>query len=104
MSDAARKPNLHELRVGRLMRVELREVWKHEAYSFTTWLVDNVDVLGEAIGLELGSAEREQAAGTFSADIVAEDSAGNTVIIENQYGKSNHDHLGKVITYLTSFE
>lgn len=104
MVDASWNPNSHKPRVGRLRRVELREVWKHEAHSFTTWLVDNVEVLREAIGLEFESAEREQAAGTFSADIVDEDSTGNTVIIENQYGKSNHDHLGKVITYLTSFE
>ncbi len=79
-------------------------MWKHEAHSFTTWLVDNIDVLGQSIGIDFVSAEREQAAGTFSADIVAEDVAGNTIVIENQFGKSNHDHLGKVITYLTSFE
>lgn len=90
--------------IGKLERVPLRSVWSHEAYAFTVWLTDNIEILGEEIGLELSNAEREQAAGSFSADIVAEDSAGNPVVIENQYGKSDHDHLGKLLTYLTSFE
>lgn len=51
----------------------------------------------------LTSAEREQAAGSFAADLVCQDCSGNTVIVENQLEKSDHDHLGKVITYLASF-
>jgi len=88
--------------VGRLLRLPLREVWKHEALDFTTWLQDNIDVLNEVIGLTLSNAEREQSAGTFSVDLVAEDETGNPVVIENQLEKSDHDHLGKVITYLTA--
>jgi hypothetical protein len=87
--------------VGKLDRVSLRDVWRHEALDFTRWLEVNVEVLSEVIGLPLVSAEREQAAGTLSADLVAEDLNGNPVIIENQLEKSNNDHLGKVITYLT---
>lgn len=93
-----------EGQVGTLYRVALREVWKHEAHSFTTWMEENVSVLGDAVGLDLSNAERERAAGSFSVDIVVEDDSGRTVIIENQFGKSDHDHLGKLITYLTSFE
>lgn len=88
--------------IGRLERVALREVWKHEAYDFTQWLRDNIDVLNEALGLSLINVENEQAAGSFSVDLVAEDGNGGTVIIENQLEKSNHDHLGKLITYLTA--
>ncbi|HHK41406.1 MAG TPA: DUF4268 domain-containing protein, partial [Planctomycetaceae bacterium] len=80
------------------------EVWKHEALDFTTWLQENMDTLGDVIDFEFVGAEREQSAGAFSVDLVAEDSAGNTVIIENQLEKSNHDHLGKVITYLVAME
>src|SRR5437773_2500679 len=88
--------------IGKLERVELREVWKHEARSFTQWLENNIDVLNEALDLALVNVDREQAAGSFSIDLVAEDEGGGTVIIENQLEKSNHDHLGKLITYLTS--
>jgi len=88
--------------IGKIQRVGLREVWKHEAYDFTQWLEDNIDVLNDVIDLNLSNAERERAAGTFSADLVAEDEKGNPVVIENQLEKSNHDHLGKLITYLTS--
>lgn len=88
--------------IGRLQRVPLREVWRHEAYDFTQWLQENIDVLNVALDMNLINVEREQAAGSFSIDLVAEDESGGTVIIENQLEKSNHDHLGKVITYLTA--
>lgn len=88
--------------IGRLERVPLREVWKHEAYDFTSWLQQNVDVLNDAMELNIVSLERERAAGSFSIDLVGEDEFGGTIIIENQLEKSNHDHLGKVITYLTA--
>ncbi|MBC7910993.1 MAG: DUF4268 domain-containing protein [Pyrinomonadaceae bacterium] len=90
--------------VGKIQRVPLREVWKHEAYHFTRWLQENIDVLNDVTGLSLSTAEREQAAGDFSVDLVVEDDAGNTAIIENQLEKSNHDHLGKVITYLVALQ
>ena len=88
--------------IEKLQRINLREVWKHEAHDFTQWLEQNIDVLNDVIDLDLSNAEREKAAGTFSVDLVAEDDMGNTVVIENQLEKSNHDHLGKVITYLTA--
>ena len=88
--------------IGKIKRVKLREVWKHEAKDFTTWLQDNIEILNDILDVTLSSAEREQSAGTFSIDIVAEDDGGNLVVIENQLEKSNHDHLGKIITYLTS--
>lgn len=88
--------------VGRLQRVSLRDVWKHEATDFTQWLQNNLDVLNEALDINLLSADRERAAGDFSVDLVAEDENGSTVVIENQLEKSNHDHLGKLITYLSA--
>lgn len=88
--------------VGKLERVNLRKVWEHEAYDFTQWLQDNITELNDALDLNLVNVDREQAAGAFSIDLVAEDEGGGTVIIENQLEKSNHDHLGKVITYLSA--
>ncbi len=88
--------------IGKIKRVPLRDIWKHEAYDFTSWLQDNIDVLNDALGLSLSNPEREQTAGSFNVDLVAEDENGNPVIIENQLEKSDHNHLGKLITYLTA--
>jgi hypothetical protein len=88
--------------IGRIERVQLREVWKHEALDFTKWLLENIDVLNDIIDFNLSNAEREQSAGNFNVDLIAEDDSGNPVIIENQLGKSDHDHLGKLITYLVA--
>ncbi|MBN1816464.1 MAG: DUF4268 domain-containing protein [Sedimentisphaerales bacterium] len=88
--------------IGKIERLPLREVWKHEALDFTTWLQENIEVLNETLDTNLSNAERERTAGSFSVDLVAEDDKGNPVIIENQLEKSNHDHLGKLVTYLTA--
>jgi len=90
--------------VGKIERIKLREIWKHESYDFTKWLQENTDVLNDVLGISLSNPEREKSAGGFSADLVAEDEAGNPVIIENQLEKSDHDHLGKIITYLTAID
>lgn len=90
--------------IEKLTRKALREVWKDEAKDFTPWLQGNLDVLSEVLDLNLSSAEREQTAGDFNVDLVAEDDGGNLVVIENQLSKSDHDHLGKLITYLTAVD
>ena len=90
--------------IGRIQRVGLREVWSHEALDFTTWLEENVDVLAEAVGLQLTGVEREKSAGAFSVDLIAQDEDGRAVVIENQLEKSDHDHLGKLLTYLVGLE
>jgi hypothetical protein len=89
------------LNIAKLERLPLREVWKHEARDFTQWLEENFDVLNSSLNLNLVSVDREQPAGAFSVDLVGQDDGGGTVIIENQLEKSDHDHLGKLITYLT---
>lgn len=88
--------------IGKIERVLLRTVWRHEALDFTKWLENNIDVLGEEIDVQLTNADREKPAGDFNVDLVAQDESGNPVIIENQLEKSNHEHLGKVVTYLAS--
>ena len=86
--------------IGSLRRVALREVWPHEALDFTPWLEENIDELNNVIDLSLSVVAREQSAGDFNVDLVAEDESGNPVIIENQLERSNHSHLGQLITYL----
>lgn len=90
--------------IGSIKRASLREVWPHEALDFTRWLQDNLEELNQVLDVPLTAAEREQPAGSFNIDLVAEDESGNTVIIENQLERSNHDHLGKLLTYLVGVE
>lgn len=85
--------------IGKIERLALRQVWRHEALDFTTWLEHNTDVLSEALGVSIDNVERERAAGSFSVDLVGEDQLGNSVVIENQLERSDHDHLAKLITY-----
>ena len=89
------------MELGKLEPVELRNVWKNEASDFTAWLSEekNLSKLGEALDIELTQPTTGEGVGDFSADIVAQDEEGNKVVIENQLEKSNHDHLGKLITY-----
>jgi hypothetical protein len=90
--------------ISRLEKLPLRELWKHEAHGFTRWLAENLDFVSEKIGIELSLVEREAPAGPFSADILAEDPQGNPVIIENQLEQTDHDHLGKLITYMSNLD
>jgi len=92
------------MEVGKLERIPLREIWKDEARDFTPWLEENIEVLNEALDLSLSPVERERSAGTFSVDLLAEDNDGSMVIIECQLERTDHDHLGKILTYLTSLE
>lgn len=91
------------IHIEKITRIGIKEAFPIEPKHFTPWLRDNIEVVGDAIGLELASAESEQSTGNFSVDIKAETVDGETVVIENQYGNSDHDHLGKLITYLSSF-
>jgi len=92
-----------QIMIGKLVRVNLREVWRNEA-KLTTWLAENLDLLSEQIGIELSPLETEKAVGTLRADIFAEGPNGETVVIENQLEKTNHDHLGKIVTYLSNLD
>lgn len=90
--------------VGRLEPVPLRDVWAKEARDFTTWLSNNLDILSEYLGLELTALECEKSVGPFAVDLLAEDRDGFHVVIENQIERTDHDHLGKLITYLSNLD
>jgi hypothetical protein len=85
-------------------KVEIRDIWEHEGTEFTPWLAkeDNIKLLSKAIGIELIVEAREKDVGPFSADILCKDEAsGNWVLIENQLEKTDHKHLGQLLTYAT---
>lgn len=89
--------------LGKMEQVDLRQVWEDEARDFTPWLAseEGLALLGDTIGRELELVKREASVGPFNADVLARDAdeEEHFVVIENQLGKTNHDHLGKLIAY-----
>ncbi len=85
--------------LARIEKVDLREAWSNEAADFTPWLQENIDQLGDALGMDLKVEEREASVGAFSLDLLVRDGSGRHVIIENQLGTTDHVHLGQILTY-----
>jgi hypothetical protein len=90
--------------IGKLEIVPIRDAFPHEALHFTIWLETNIDALAKQIGLELSVIEREKKVGSFNVDLLCKDDQDNYVIVENQLERSDHDHLGKLITYMVNLE
>lgn len=89
------------MQLGKLTYLKLSERWPHEERDFTPWLCEeeNLNALAGELGLELQFERAEVPVGPYCADILAKDASGAVVVIENQFHKSNHDHLGKLLTY-----
>jgi hypothetical protein len=88
--------------LGRLEKVDMRGVWNSEARDFTPWLAqeDNLALLGEVLEIDLELESQEKSVGPFRADILCKDTAtGHWVLIENQIERTDHTHLGQLLTY-----
>lgn len=94
------------MQLGKVEKLPIREQWKNEEYDFTPWLAkdENIQLLGDEINLDLEVEGIEQAIGSYKADIVATDGNNRKVIIENQLEKTDHKHLGQIITYASGVE
>jgi hypothetical protein len=93
--------------LGRLERIDLREIWDSEAGSFTPWLAkpDNIALLGESLGMDLVVEHQEAGVGPYRADIVCRDQQSDrTVVIENQIEMTDHSHLGQLLTYAAGLD
>lgn len=99
--------NMSTVKIGKLTEVDVRDLWKHEQYDFSNWLEkeENIKLLDDEIGLTLMDINKEVYIGSYRCDLVAKDeTTGQIVIIENQLEATNHDHLGKIITYAAGLD
>ncbi len=93
--------------LGRITKGDPRDIWKHEAYDFTKWLAkeENLGLLSEELGIRIKLIGTEANVGKYAVDILAEDeNTGKKIIIENQLEYTDHDHLGKIITYASGYD
>lgn len=95
------------MKLGKLKEIDIRTVWAHEQYDFSKWLAteENIKELGDVLNLSLTEIETEKFVGSYRCDIVCKDEiTGKSVLIENQLEPTNHDHLGKIITYASGLD
>jgi len=92
------------MQIGKISKVSLRELWHKEDKDFTVWMEENIEYLNDVLNFEISIDSREERVGPFKVDLFGEDQSGNKVIIENQLEKTDHDHLGKVLTYFVNLE
>jgi hypothetical protein len=95
------------MKISKLTKVDLRELWKHEALDFTKWLSepDNLEILSDEIGIGVELVQTEANIGRYNVDILAqEENTGRKIIIENQLETTDHSHLGQLITYAAGLE
>ncbi|MEW6607352.1 MAG: DUF4268 domain-containing protein [bacterium] len=93
--------------LSRLKKIDLREQWSREPTDFTNWLAEdeNLQLLGDEIGIDISLIQTEASVGKFNVDIFAEEeNTGKKIVIENQLESTDHDHLGKLITYASGFD
>lgn len=93
--------------LGKLTRVDLRDIWTSEASDFTPWLAreENLAVLGDTLGIDLELEAQEKAVGPFRADILCKDiGSGAWILVENQLERTDHSHLGQLLTYASGLE
>jgi len=91
--------------IGKIDRISIKDEFPNEERDFTPWLKENLHYIGEKLNLDFqDDVETEVSVGRYSCDILAHDSDGRRIVIENQFGHADHDHLGKILTYAAGLE
>lgn len=85
--------------LGQLVRLSAKEAFQNEPADFTPWLAENLNYLADELGLDLVLKAKEHPVGPYSLDLLLEDASGRVVIVENQFNKTDHTHLGQLLTY-----
>lgn len=96
--------NNNQQLIGKIKKIDPREIWRYEAKDFTPWLAKNIDYLNDVLNIDISVQTVEGNVGPYFVDIYGEDSSGNKIIIENQLEKSDHTHLGQILTYLVNLD
>lgn len=106
MLNQKQKGEKMKTQLSTLEDVDIRNIWENESLDFTPWLAqaDNIDHIGQAIGIDLTVEEQEKSVGPYRADIFCKDEAENPVLIENQLENTDHKHLGQLLTYATGLD
>lgn len=95
------------MKIGQLNKLDIRELWKGEAQDFTPWLAqeENLKQLGDVISVDLELVQQEKNVGPFRADILCKSTIDDSyVLIENQLEKTDHTHLGQILTYAAGLD
>ncbi len=88
--------------LGKIEHIDIKSVWPNEERDFTPWVKENISKISALIGEDIEDVSNEVNVGNYSADLVGKIAGtDDMVVIENQYGETNHDHLGKLLTYLS---
>ena len=92
--------------LGTLERTDIKSAWPREDTNFTQWLAaeGNISILSDALGVPIEVTHTEKYVGPYRADIVGRTNDDDIVVVENQYGRTNHDHLGKLLTYAADLD
>ena len=96
-----------EIKLGKMKEIDIKKLWPHEQYDFSKWMADeeNIKELGDVLNLSLTDIKTEELVGNYRCDIFCRDElTGKPVLIENQLEATNHDHLGKIITYASGLD
>lgn len=89
----------------KLDELGVRRIWPREDQDFSPWLTENIDFLNKALNISIEITQAEAPVGNFRLDLEGMDSVSQRpVVIENQFGRSDHAHLGQLITYASGRE
>lgn len=99
-------PNNDRCSLGQLTKADdLRKIWADEAKHFTPWLSEseNLKILSRSLGLDLELQYTEKKVGPYRADVLCKNKIdGSVVVIENQIERTDHTHLGQILTYASN--
>ena len=91
-------------KLGRLAEVDLDSIWLYENNDFSRWLVDNLDLLGDALGLRLKTVQTQLTFGNVRQAILAEEADGGNVAIESYLDRAKRTDQGRLLTYAAGWD
>ena len=100
----AARMDMERLGLGRLERLDLRSFWGEQLPDLTPWFVQNVDLLGQTLGIDITPMQSEPLIDTGGFNMLGTDALGRPIMIENQVEEADHSHLGELIMHASTLE